>query len=262
MRQSMPQSGRRRPVIKKYLGKAAARLIREATQPQVRQLRELEALGVLQFNLQQTGFDTLLFPGGYAANASLLLEVFQVLETFRPNAVLECGSGESTGILAHYARRHPDCRVVSLEDQPNWSARVRRRFFSGGMPDNFRLVTAPLGSVNDKDGVEHVWYAGAEVDQALSQRRFELVLVDGPSGRSGAGRRGLLSRFPELIAEQFALYFDDASSTLYGSDVTAIRDTLNRDNRDFVMRTLEGAKQVAVFVSSDLQDIVGSSASG
>ena len=244
-------------MIKRYLGTVAARLIREATSHHERQLREIAAFSVLQFNLQKVGFDTLLFPGGYAANATLLLEIFRVLETLRPNAVLECGSGESTGILAYHARRHPDCSVVSLEDQPAWSAKIEHRFLAGGKPANFELVTAPLDTVADEDDNRRKWYKGEAVDRALSDRRFNLILVDGPSGRSGAGRAGLLSRFPHLIDEQFVLFFDDASSSIYKSDIAAIAAALKKYGRAFVTKTLTGEKEVAVFASPDLKDVVG-----
>lgn len=243
-------------MIKKYFGNAGARFIRDATQHHERQLRELTALELLQFNLRQVGYDALLFPGGYAASASLLLEVFRTMETLRPDAVLECGSGESTGILAHYARRHPECSVVSLENQADWSASVERRFLSEG-PRNLHLITAPLEEVSGQDGECYGWYKSTAVDQALRNRPFDIVLIDGPSGRSGVGRAGILSRLPDLISDRFVLYFDDADSALYRSDVAAIQTSLKKHKRDFIMKVINGEKQVAVFASAGLGDVVG-----
>jgi hypothetical protein len=244
-------------MIKKYLGEIAARFVRDATQHHTRYLKEIAAFDILQFNLQRTGYDSLLFPGGYAANATLLLELFRMLELTRPDAILECGCGESTGLFAHYARRNPGSTVVTLEDQPDWSAMVEKRFRHPENSANFQIITAPLLAIRDADGMERRWYKSASVDSALKSRRFNLILVDGPSGRSGAGRSGILSYFPRLLDEQFALFFDDAGSSLYSSDIAALTEAFHAFGRPFVRKDIVGEKRMAVFASPELRDLIG-----
>ena len=243
--------------MKRQLGEAAARLILSAVSPLARQLAEVGALTNLQFNLQISGYRHALFPGGYAARATLMLDLFRLLVNRRPKAILECGTGESTGLLIHYAQRNPGAHIVSLEDHQQWSEVVLNRFCSEGTPSNFQLICAPLGHVGDRYGEQRIWYDDAAVIRAMADRVYEVVLIDGPSGRLPGGRGGILNYLPDILADEFVIYFDDAASSLFREEVQTIRKILLAAGRKFVCRNLFGEKDVCIFVTPGLVEFVG-----
>lgn len=117
----------------------------------------------------------------YAAAPELLEEVIREVAGAR-NAVVECGSGATSVVLAA-ARKYLGMEVVTLEHDAKWAATVERRLRFLGLHHDAVLVR-PL----ERRGA-HTWYstAGADLPQ-----RVGLVICDGPPASTDGGRAGLV----------------------------------------------------------------------
>lgn len=135
---------------------------------------------------------------GWSASVELLDELSA--RVARANAgVLECGSGLTTMLLGALTRERR-LPIVSLEHHPEWFARMRDRLARFDL-SHVDLQLRPLASYGDYD-----WYATPELP---ADRRFDLVLCDGPPGDTKGGRHGLLPRMRDRFAKGCVLIVDD-----------------------------------------------------
>lgn len=115
-----------------------------------------------------------------AAGSDYLREIW--LRCSRPGPpVLECGSGLST-VVAATAVAKSGRLLVTLEHDPGWHRRTRRRLRSLGI-DGSGIVMAPLVDYGSFD-----WYSLADVPLP---DEFGLVICDGPPSVTRGGRYGL-----------------------------------------------------------------------
>jgi predicted O-methyltransferase YrrM len=116
----------------------------------------------------------------------------EVAGRHRPR-IVECGSGFSTVVLARLVHARGG-RLVSLEHDRAWAARVGDELASNGLAETAQIVLAPL-EPHPLARDELPWYARSAL--RLLPRRIDVLLVDGPPAfEPGTG----LSRYPALPA--------------------------------------------------------------
>jgi predicted O-methyltransferase YrrM len=107
--------------------------------------------------------------------------------------IVECGSGFSTLVLARLLHARGG-RLVSLEHDQAWAARVRNELAFEGHAEVAQVALAPLEPHPlARDGLP--WYAQRAVRSL--PRRIDLLLVDGPPAFAPEIE---LSRYPALPA--------------------------------------------------------------
>lgn len=114
-------------------------------------------------------------------------------------AILECGSGLSSILLAAIAKKQGLCHCV-LEHKPEWAEKVQAYL------DNYNLDsvihTKPL-----KDYGDFCWY---DVPIDTIPDRFALVACDGPPGKMKGGRYGLVPIMGKRLKSGCIILLDDA----------------------------------------------------
>lgn len=169
--------------------------------------------------------------GGIGPQTARLLA--SLVESRRPERILECGPGTSTIVLARAAQalRLPT-RIVSLEHDAAWAERARIRFRRAGILDRVEILVAPLAPWSDARIPESAglsWYSCAE--DALARGPYDMLVLDGPPARDGRARR--MPALPILwpvLRDDGVVVLDDARRpgeeqsvqawrTLYGEQV-------------------------------------------
>jgi predicted O-methyltransferase YrrM len=141
---------------------------------------------VLNAEAQLGWSDGAMTPAGLAAVCA------EVAGRDRP-LVVECGSGYSTLVLARLLHTRAG-RLVSLEHDRAWAARVGDELASGGLAETAQIALAPL-EPHPLARDDLPWYARSAL-RSLPQR-IDLLLIDGPPAFDpGTG----LSRYPALPA--------------------------------------------------------------
>lgn len=167
-----------------------------------RELALTQGLGAL-------GFRHPLFFGGWSVDAFLARELLRVLETRRPKAVLELGSGASTVFIATVLDRlglH-DTRHIAVDHLESYLDDTRRQLELAGLAGKAELWLCPL---EEREPGGPLWYGGLEA--RLGQQALDLVLVDGPPGSlHPRSRQPALDRLKSNLGPEAVLFLDDAS---------------------------------------------------
>jgi predicted O-methyltransferase YrrM len=135
----------------------------------------------------------------WSAQADYLAEMIQQRRIWK-GVSLECGSGISTLVLAEIARQMGE-QHIALEHDPGWSSTVRRHAAELGL-DNLTIIQAPLRNYGEFD-----WY---DVDIEKLPAQIQLVICDGPPGRTRGGRYGLVPLLRNRLWPGAMILVDDS----------------------------------------------------
>ena len=178
---------------------------RTALVQQRAQTREIEAL--LQLFADVTPRAPMPSSGDFALNPTDLLELLHVVDTKRPELIVELGSGTSTVWLAYACERFGG-RLVSYDHDHTYAERTRALLAAHGLETVAEVREAPLAPVV-VEGVEHRWYDTATMRDL---RDIDLLLVDGPPEATGEQ-----ARFPAVpvlvdkLSARATVILDDAN---------------------------------------------------
>jgi predicted O-methyltransferase YrrM len=135
-------------------------------------------------------------------------------------AVVECGSGLSTVLIARRLRELGGGRLHSLEHDAGWAASTRQQLADEGLDRTATVVEAPLRPhPAAAPGCE--WYDRAALG-GLPVTGIDLLLVDGPPAGGRAIERSRYPALPEL-------------APLLGPDATVLLDDAGRPGERWVL---------------------------
>jgi hypothetical protein len=104
--------------------------------------------------------------------------------------IVECGSGTSTVLIAHYLKQLGSGRLLSMEHEKEFAAATRESLSEAGVDDLVTILEVPLRTW-EINGKEFLWY---DIDpETFLQQSFDLLIVDGPPGKTGP-----LARYPAV----------------------------------------------------------------
>lgn len=99
----------------------------------------------------------------------------------KPTSILELGSGRSTSFFAEYAAAS-GIKFVSIEESADWYAETYRNLQMMFLPGTY-VKHVPVDPAT-------AWYNRELIENALDIDAYDLVMIDGPSGRSIRDQRG------------------------------------------------------------------------
>ena len=134
----------------------------------------------------------------WAAGKSYLQAALHLVDATE-GPVLECGSGLST-LLVGAALAHQNRRLVSLEHDRAWYLRLCV------VIERYRLTNIDLRFAPLRDFGTYAWYDPEALPAGMS---FQLVLCDGPPGKTAGGRYGLVPLLGERLARNAVILLDD-----------------------------------------------------
>jgi len=136
-------------------------------------------------------------PGRAAANYSFLFLIVRILSDFKPKSILEIGLGQSSKVVSAFLFNElANSRHVVVEGSQDWID-----YFVKANPDLGRSEIVFLPHETKQEGRhQYVGYQGIE---NLSRNKYDLYLVDGPTGG------GALSRFDLMVLLQERSKEDD-----------------------------------------------------
>ena len=151
--------------------------------------------------------------GEWALCAETIDYLITVLETMRPAAVLEFGSGTSTVALAWAMRRihgvSQEPRVFSIDQSATFIEQTRQRLGQLGLTESVRFLHAEL-AVQTIRSVETQCYRlpSSVLAEWFGAARPGFVVIDGPAGDSGA-RFGTIPLVRDFLAPNASIVLDD-----------------------------------------------------
>lgn len=133
----------------------------------------------------------------------------------QPRAILECGGGTSTLLLAYALERLgqlPQGQIVSLDHEACFAQATRDELDAHGLSSYARVIHAPLKPLS-LEGRAWAWYDCGAVPPPPAQG-YDLLLIDGPTQH---GNPEPMVRYPALpvcyaaLAEGALILLDDAA---------------------------------------------------
>jgi predicted O-methyltransferase YrrM len=139
-----------------------------------------------------------LFPTGtvlpftpFALNPNTILHLINDINLNNRKSIIEFGAGLSTIILARYIKiNNLECKILSVDDNGSWTDFIEKQLRKYQCNDIVNILVAPI----TKKINNHLWYDETVIDEFILNKKFDVVIVDGPS-----------AKYHELVREN-ALY--------------------------------------------------------
>lgn len=152
---------------------------------------------IIQEVVRLHGFGYVPFPVRAAANYSILYLLYRIMTESEISRVLEFGAGESTLFLDRMKTLR-DFSLTTVEHDSLWCDQIRPKV-------GHEVILSAL-SERELFGNRTKAYDLAP----LADRKFDLVVVDGPQGTRHRSRWGALEVLDNHLADEFIVIFDDA----------------------------------------------------
>lgn len=164
----------------------------------------------------------------WSSSPALAAQLIGVIQVYRPQCVLELGSGVSTVVVAMALRNQGSGQITSVDHDPAYAVKTRKELAAQDLLPWATVRDAPLVQTQTPRG--HVpWYDLTVLDQ-LGQ--IDLLVVDGPPRQSCTDAR--LPAY-ELLKDRLA-----------PGAVVVLDDTLRKDESASVAAWLSAAREDAV----------------
>lgn len=151
--------------------------------------------------------------GTWALGPRSLEELVRVVESGRPRAIIEFGSGASTVALAWAISMCCETsdvpRIVSIEQDAVHAQRTRDLLRRAGLESECVVLAAPLGEQVIEGRQTTCYVLPGDFKASLGERRADLIVIDGPAGPAGV-RFGTLPLARSLVADGATFVLDDA----------------------------------------------------
>ena len=146
--------------------------------------------------------------GQYSIDPDFAELIVETILRYKPDHVLELGSGTSTVICGYALRYLTKGSLTSVDHDLKYTDITRKEIQRHGIDDIVRILHAPLKDI-ELHGRAYRWYDPGLLEQMLP---VDLLIVDGPPARSGK-----FIRYPALpmlysrMSKASAILVDDAS---------------------------------------------------
>ena len=184
------------------------------------------------------------FPFGGAANASLLYLIARCLSELPISRACELGAGQSTLLFDSFASLR-NIEVDSLEQRESWAKEVVSKLEH---PERVHVHLCPLRSQIVRGLATDAYDLCGKVEG----KRFDLILVDGPSGTRQRSRWGSLEVLDQCLADEFVVIFDDAERPGEMETIAEALRLLESKQIAFHANTVEAAKSQFVIATNGM----------
>ena len=185
-----------------------------------------------------------LAPGRWAVGYPLLYAMYRVLDEYRPQSILELGLGQSTRMMAQYAKANPDVSHTVVEHDGEWIRLFQEQF---ALPENSRILQLELTSEEYKEAKSVRTYSGFE--ENFRGQKFDFILIDAPFGgdMKEYSRIDLLHLLPDCLGERFVIMMDDCERPGETHTAREIEQLLKRYGIEYERGFYNGKKDSVLF---------------
>lgn len=177
-----------------------------------------------QNRMQQTQLDyaqlTKLFPQSsfvpytsWAMAPETLLHMLNDIVLNTREHIIEFGSGTSTLYIAQLIKTQGlSVRFFSVESDENWIQKMENELRKLGLEGIVTFILAPITEASPalRLDTQKTWYDAFAIEKVLKNERIDLVIVDGPYGKSTPfARYSALPFIKPYLKADFAVFLDD-----------------------------------------------------
>jgi predicted O-methyltransferase YrrM len=143
----------------------------------------------------------------FSLNPNTILHIINEIQINNRKSIIEFGAGVSTIITAKFiAENNINATIVSVEDNLSWLNFISSQLEKYNCQHAVQLLHVPLK--NSDSGVK--WYDQEQLKSNITNKKFDLILVDGPSGGLGKNaRKPVLPLLLNYLNQSFIIFLDD-----------------------------------------------------
>lgn len=184
-------------------------------------------------------------PGGWAVDYSFLFVLYKILNDMQPSEIIEFGLGQSSKMIHQYSTYFKK-NAVTIEDDEDWM-----KFFNkdkqGEYGVNIHILNLQMINYN---GFETRTYTG--VDDFCSDKKFDLLVIDGPRGSEHYSRSQLINMAKRNLSDSFCIIFDDTERMGEQETLAEVYSYFKDHQMGYCSKTYSSLKSFTVVCSEDL----------
>lgn len=189
--------------------------------------------------------------GRWAGNYSLLYILYRILNEIKPERILELGLGETTKMIQAYKQHHNvNAFCVTIEQSKEW---IDLKLKNGILLENIKIVKADVESIDVK-GFETFIYKDLPTLLTPFNKRFSLILIDGPLGTDNYSRYNIVELVNKgFLDSNFIIIVDDYNRLGEQQTVNDLREALTNLKYNYFEGIYEGDKNNLIIGSLNFQ---------
>ena len=188
-------------------------------------------------------------PGRWAVGYAYLYVLYRILNEMRPKNILDLGLGQTSWMIAQYAKENPDVTHVVVEASQEWIDFWGRR---RELPCNTRIVRLDYVIDTENFGDKVRVFSGFK--EALQGMKFDVISIDAPLGSDMRylSRVDVLKLIPDQLSSSFVILKDDTHRQADRAAVEKIEQALSASGIKFASHRYLAAKDFHALVTEDL----------
>lgn len=129
-------------------------------------------------------------------------------------SIIELGLGASSLYIAKFLKLNSVQNVsyYCVESDKNWISKISELAELYDIKDYLKIIYAPISSVGTEICYknQNKWYNTSHLEKSLLNRKFDLMIVDGPwKGVSPFARFSAIPFFQPWLSDNFSIFLDD-----------------------------------------------------
>ncbi|QMU27560.1 hypothetical protein [Adhaeribacter radiodurans] len=185
--------------------------------------------------------------GRWAANYSLLYILFRALNEAKPLNTLELGLGETTKVFQAYKKGHnQNAFCATVEHDKSW---IDLKKQNGILPEYINIIISEVIEQKIFNSKSLVYKDLVENLKELN-KKFNLILIDGPFGSSNYSRYNIIDLVNEnFLDDDFIIIIDDFQRKGEKDTFEELKRVLIKNNNDCYFGFYGGDKEQVVVCS-------------
>ena len=165
---------------------------------------------------------------GWAANYSFIYTLFRILDNVMPISILEMGMGQTSKLTSQYiTHSNPSASLDIIESDKNWIDIYSKHL---AISNNVKINQCDL-EIFQVD--EASCYKYKNLDKIVKNKKYDLIIVDGPRGSLRQSRQNIVDLITTNLAEDFVIIFDDAERNGEKETIEKTKEKLKNLGIDF-----------------------------
>lgn len=184
-------------------------------------------------------------PGRWAVSYIVLYVLYRILDEIKPQSILECGLGQSSKLTIQYTESH-NADLTICENNPEWLSFFMRQFSTADKYTKI-LDTEMVHIVPEYESRTY-----KDFKSAIQNKKFNLVLIDGPLGSAHYSRPEILETINNLD-KSFVILMDDMNRIGEQETFELLKTKLHEKHINFKETIYESDKKLGLICSPDLE---------
>lgn len=148
----------------------------------------------------------------WSISPSTLLHIVNEITINNRRNIIEFGSGLSTIVISKLIKlNNLEINFFSVESDKEWMNKISNDLKKEGIIDNVKLIFSPLKKSKYHFFNHEIWYDTEILEKAISNHKFDLVIIDGPPGNYKFSRYGAIPFLKNKLESTYFVLLDDTN---------------------------------------------------